>query len=95
MKLDTARRVIRDDPVIQIGELGSDDDGGLRPLSYWVQRELPQWPGLEAKPLGPPRIPREDLPDPLAIVAAGIFVGLFWVLAVVGAAAVVRGLLGG
>ena len=55
MNLTAARRVVRDDPVLQISETGQDDDGGLRPLSYWVQREVPVWPEREPSPPAPKR----------------------------------------
>ncbi len=91
MKLETARRVVLEDPVLQISETGQDDDGGLRPLSYWVQRDVPEWP----KPQGPPRIPRETEYSPWPTLVAGCLLGLGGIVWGVGFVTVVRWLTGG
>lgn len=89
MKLSTARRVIRY-PVLQIAQLGIDDDGGVRALEYMVTAGTPEW-------VDPPKV---DLPqaDPPPLLGRERNVGILdpfdlWVI-VAGIGLAVWGLLG-
>ncbi len=68
-----------------IGKLSTGQDGGVQAESYYLIRAR--------APRSPLAGPTEASPWPT--LAAGCLLGLFWLCAVVGAAQIVRWLLGG